>query len=110
LKHNMGSVALLSRFFNRGPFPVGGSFHTPANMSYLMTEPYGVTHSAPWRYMVDLAGHRAYDALAGGNSGHLLSEHYDDQIQMWLDGEYKPMIFFLDEVKALPEKLVLEPK
>ncbi|MBW6462997.1 MAG: penicillin acylase family protein [Firmicutes bacterium] len=110
LKHNMGSVALLARFFNRGPYPVGGSFHTPANMSYLLTEPFEATHSAPWRYMIDLSNHRAIDALAGGNSGHLLSDHYDDQTNMWLNGEYKNMIFYPDEVRSLTEKLVLEPK
>ncbi|MDW7739090.1 MAG: penicillin acylase family protein [Bacillota bacterium] len=109
-KHNLGSVALLARFYNRGPDPVGGSFHTPANMSYQLTEPFRVTHSAPWRYMVDMTDRRAFDALAIGNSGHFLSKHYDDQHQMWLDGEYKEMIFEVDDVKTLKEKLTLEPR
>jgi penicillin G amidase len=110
LKHNMGSVDLLARFFNRGPYPVGGSFHTPANMSYLLTDPYQVTHSAPWRYMVDLNDHRAFDVLAGGSSGHLYSNHYNDQTELWLAGEYKEMIFYPDDVRALSELLILEPK
>jgi penicillin G amidase len=108
--HNIGSVDLLARFYNRGPYPVGGSFHTPANMSYLLTEPFGVTHSAPWRYMVDMDSHRALDSLAGGNSGHPLSDHYDDQVEMWLSGEYKEMIFDPDAVRMLPEKLTLQPE
>ncbi|GAB3684455.1 penicillin acylase family protein [Salinarchaeum chitinilyticum] len=29
--------------------------------------------------------------LPGGNSGDYFSEHYDDQLSMWFDGEYKPM-------------------
>jgi penicillin G amidase len=109
-KHNLGSVALLSRFYNRGPYPIGGSFHTPANMSYQMTDPFGVTHSAPWRYMIDMSDHTALEALAGGNSGHPFSDHYDDQLDLWLTNEYKEMIFEIDAVKALPEKLTLNPQ
>lgn len=109
-KHNLGSVALLSRFYNRGPYPIGGSFHTPANMSYQMTDPFGVTHSAPWRYMIDMSDHTALEALAGGNSGHPFSDHYDDQLELWLANEYKEMIFEVDAVKALPEKLTLNPQ
>jgi len=29
--------------------------------------------------------------LPGGNSGDYFSDHYDDQLSMWLDGEYKSM-------------------
>ncbi len=110
LKHNMGSIDLLARFFNRGPYPVGGSFHTPANMSYLLTDPYNVTHSAPWRYMIDLSNHRAIDVIAGGNCGHFLSNHYNDQTELWLDGDYKEMIFHPEEVRALADLLTLAPR
>jgi penicillin G amidase len=110
LKHNLGSVDLLARFYNRGPYPVGGSFHTPANMSYQMTEPFGVTHSAPWRYMIDLSDYRALDSMAGGSSGHFLSRHYNDQTEMWLAGEYKEMIFEPEAVRGLGEKLILTPR
>ncbi|OPL10802.1 MAG: hypothetical protein AVO34_09880 [Firmicutes bacterium ML8_F2] len=107
LEHNLGSVALLRNFYNRGPYPVGGSFNTPASMSYQMPDPYGVTHSAPWRYMVDMSEQRGMDVLAGGNSGHFLSEHYNDQTEMWLAGEYKEMIFKIEEVRQLEEKITL---
>ena len=108
--HDMGSVDLLARFYNRGPYRIGGSFHTPANMSYQMTDPFGVTHSAPWRYMIDLKEHRGLEALAIGNSGHPFSRHYDDQLEMWLDGEYKEIIFEIEEVRGLDKKLTLEPR
>jgi penicillin G amidase len=110
LKHNLGSVEMLARVYNRGPYPVGGSFHTPAAMSYQLTDPYGVTHSAPWRYMVNMDNHEALDILAGGISGHPLSKHYNDQTPLWLAGEYKEMIFKLEAVRNLKEKLVLEPQ
>jgi penicillin G amidase len=85
-KHEMGSVKALQRFFNRGPHVVGGSGHTPANMSFPPGAPFAVTHSAPWRYMVDLNDLSGLDALAIGNSGHPFSRHYDDQLELWLAG------------------------
>ena len=110
LKHHLGSVDALARIYNRGPYPVGGSFHTPANMSYQLTDPYGVSHSAPWRYMVNMDNYEALDVLAGGISGHPLSKHYNDQTEMWLAGEYKQMVFSIEEVQALPKRLLLEPQ
>ncbi len=110
LRHHLGSVDLLAVLYNRGPYPVGGSYLTPAAMSYQLSDPYVVTHSAPWRYMVDMDNYEAFDVLAGGISGHPLSKHYNDQTEMWLAGEYKQMIFSADSVKALPNKLVLEPR
>ncbi len=110
LKHNLGSIDALARIYNRGPYPVGGSFHTPANMSYQLTDPYLVTHSAPWRYMVNMDNYEALDILAGGISGHPLSKHYNDQTDMWLAGEYKQMIFNIEDVKNLPTRLVFEPQ
>ncbi len=109
LKHHLGTVDALALIYNRGPYPVGGSIHTPANMSYQLTDPYEVTHSAPWRFIVNMDNHEALDVLAGGISGHPLSKHYNDQTEMWLAGEYKHMIFNINDVKALPTKLILEP-
>lgn len=110
MEHQVGSVAILAPFYNSGPYPVGGSFHTPANMSYNIKEPFEVTHSAPWRYMVDMSDYRALDILAGGISGHPLSDHYDDQTGLWLKGEYKDMPFEREAVEAFPEKLILTPR
>ena len=34
--------------------------------------------------------------LPGGNDGSYFSEHYDDQLEMWADGEYKPAPLSVD--------------
>jgi acyl-homoserine lactone acylase PvdQ len=60
--------------------------------------------------MVNMDNYEALDVLAGGISGHPLSKHYNDQTEMWLAGEYKQMIFSVDDVKALPSRLILEPR
>jgi penicillin amidase len=33
----------------------------------------------------------ATSVVPGGNSGDYFSEHYDDQLRMWIDGEQKDM-------------------
>ncbi len=108
-RHNMGAVALLAHFYNRGPYPIGGGFHTPANMSYQMVDPYGATHSAPWRLIVNMDTREAIEASAIGVSGHPFSDHYDDQAELWLEGNYKEVIFEVEAVRSLPELLVLKP-
>lgn len=108
--HELGSVNVLRPFVNRGPFPVGGSGHTPCNMSFPPQMPFRVSVSAPWRYMIDMGDYTALDALAIGNSGHPFSKHYDDQMEMWLAGEFKEMIHSIEDVRALDQKLVVESR
>jgi penicillin G amidase len=60
--------------------------------------------------MIDLSDYSAFDSMAGGSSGHFRSRHYNDQTEMWLAGEYKEMIFEPEAVRALGEKLTLQPR
>ena len=41
--------------------------------------------------------------LPTGNSGHILDLHYDDQVEMYLRGEYRNMRFAQDDIKAHQE-------
>jgi len=48
--------------------------------------------------------------LVPGQSGHLMSPHYADNIQGWLKGEYHPMLFDREAVlKGAGARLVIEP-
>ncbi len=109
-KHHIGED-VSARDYNRGPKPVGGSLATPANMGFTPTAemPYEVWISAPYRYLIDLSNHEAYDSLAIGNSGHIRSEHYDDQMELWLEMDYVEMLFEREDIEALDRVLTLEP-
>lgn len=112
LCHYIGEVSA-SRY-NRGPFNIGGSINTPAGMAYFfkgtsLTEMYEVAASAPWRFMIDIAANRGRDAMAIGNSGHYQSPHYDDQMQLWLNRQYKAMPFSEAEVRSSSRVLRLNP-
>ncbi|MCP4553596.1 MAG: penicillin acylase family protein, partial [Bacteroidetes bacterium] len=43
--------------------------------------------------------------LPGGISGNFMSPHYDDQMQLWLEGKYRP--FVLDRKEVMKDKMGL---
>ena len=45
-----------------------------------------------------------------GQSGHLGSPHYDDLVDLWLEGGYQPMLWTREQVEGEAEgKLTLNP-
>ena len=77
---------------NRGPFPRPGDGMTVNLGAFPLTEPFGVIVGPSYRQIVDLADpERSRWIVAGGVSGDPLSPHYDDQLPLWLRGEYRPM-------------------
>ncbi|MDQ7065784.1 MAG: penicillin acylase family protein [candidate division KSB1 bacterium] len=90
LQHVLGQASPLDRVFNRGPFPMPGSASTVPKAEYSFQEPFAVKVGASVRQIVDLAEPDAgYRVLPGGQSGQPFSPHYDDQIELWLKGEYR---------------------
>jgi len=102
--HNLGSVKPLDKFFNRGPYPLGGDFDT---IWAAGATRYDLSHDLivgpPFRFIADLQDwNRSLGMLVPGQSGHPMSPHYADNIQGWLKGEYHPMPF--DREAVLKEK------
>ncbi len=87
--HVMGENEMLQPFFSRGPYPYGGDHETVGRASYELNDPFNVTLAAGLRFIAVMAPEiKAHAVIAGGQSGHLLADHYDDQLQTWLDGGY----------------------
>ncbi len=58
-------------------------------------------HGPSWREILDFSDlNNSRCIIPGGQSGNPFSEHYYDQLRMWLDGEYKKMSF-----PATPEEV-----
>jgi len=93
--HNLGSVKPLDKFFNRGPFPLGGDFDTVwASGATRHDLSHDLIVGPPFRFIADLQDwNRSLGMLVPGQSGHPMSPHYADNIQGWLNGEYHPMLF-----------------
>lgn len=72
--------------------------------------PFRVGSAAPWRYVIDLSDHSAFDMLATGKSGHFRSPHYDDLLEMWLNFEYKPRLFDPAAIEEAERLLTITPR
>jgi len=91
LKHPLGKVALLDKVFNlnRGPFPVGGSFHTVSPFSYPFGDLFHANHGASHRHIFS-AGNwdESQTVIPTGESGIAASPYYCDQTKLYLKGIY----------------------
>lgn len=106
--HLLGDAKLL-RFFNRGPYPVNGDAFT---VNATFSRDNRTTHGSSYRQIIDLSDFRnSVCVITSGQSGHFLSRHYDDQIPLWLEGRYHPMIFHKKDIEAKTRgRLILKPK
>ncbi|QQK81729.1 penicillin acylase family protein [Salicibibacter cibi] len=86
--HPLGDVAPLHLLFNPSPKPVDGSSITVMAASY-NDETGDTNHGAGWRGVIDLADlSESEHIVAPGQSGHVMSDHYHDQLLDWVDGNY----------------------
>ncbi|MEQ9395716.1 penicillin acylase family protein [Haliea sp.] len=82
----------LSRLLDAPARPWGGSPATVGRAAYRYTEPFRVRMGATVRTVAEMkAGPEVLSVIPGGQSGHPLSEHYDDQFPAWLAGELYPI-------------------
>lgn len=107
-----GRIGLIERMVNRGPFPTGGGSGTVNNTGWdVGSEVLTVRFLPSMRMIVDLGDlTRSVAIHTTGQSGHPYSEHYDDMIDHWLNMEYYPMLWTLEDVEAAAvNRLILRP-
>ena len=113
LSHPLGQVRLLNWLLRlkRGPFPVGGSFHTVCAFGYV-SDSFEVKHGPSQRHIYDLDDwDESLTILPGGVSGVASSPHFDDQIRLYLEGKYRRDFFSKEKIEsAARHRLILIPK
>lgn len=111
-QHPLGSARFLGNIFNRGPIPIGGDNTTVLQTRYTPQSPIGMVQVIPtWRAIFEVgAWERMQSVTPTGQSGHPLSETYDDQIAMWREGVYHTMAWRRETVeKVTVSQLALSP-
>lgn len=101
INHPMGSVKILDRIFklNKGPFAVGGSFHTVNPMAYSFHNPYAVVHGASQRHVYDMGNlANSYVAIPTGTSGIPASKYYLNQMEAFINNEFRKDLWLKDDV------------
>ena len=94
-KHALGQVKPLNKLFNIGPYAIAGGLETVNNMSFHMRtdSTFEVAFGPAMRTIVDLGDpQNALSVLPTGQSGHVMSRHYNDQAILHANGLYRPML------------------
>lgn len=102
LKHPLGEVALFRPFFNIGPHPVYGGNETILQSGFKLdsTGHYTAYFGSQMRIMVDFAyPDSALNITPSGQSGHLMSKHYDDQARLYRNMEFRPQTMNEAQIK-----------
>ena len=102
LRHPMGKVELLNKVFhfNRGPYEVGGSFHTVNPFGYSFHKPFDVVHGASQRHIFDMGDLRnSFMVIPTGISGIPASKFYCNQTSSFLKGKYFQDHFYQNDVE-----------
>ena len=91
--------ALLGAVLDVGPLPIGGGIETVNPVPWSLTSPWESTYGASVRYIVDLARpERSLRVIPAGTSGNVMSPHYRDQVDLWMNGTYRPFLLSPEEV------------
>lgn len=110
-RHVFSANKLLGPIFDVGPFEVGGSHATVWKGDYSLSHPFANTVGPSTRQIFDLSDVNNTRAVTPpGQSGQVYSKHYDDQIQLWLLGDYRRMPMDQTVVEQICRNvLTLEP-
>ncbi|MCH3881873.1 MULTISPECIES: penicillin acylase family protein [Tenacibaculum] len=113
-EHAIGKAGgLLRSFFNVGPFKTNGGDQVINNQIFSIdsTGVYKITAGPSTRRVVDFSDvDNSLAILPTGQSGNVFSEHYKDQAQKYVDGEFVKMKINQKEIEQSENKLVFFPK
>jgi len=102
LAHPMGQVKIIDKIFNlnRGPFELGGSFHTIAAFSFNLNNAFIINSGASQRHIYSLADwDKSLSVIPTGVSGIPASDFYCDQTGLYTNNEYHPDYISRDNIE-----------
>jgi len=111
-KHPFGEIKLLRPYFNVGPFEIAGTNEVINNQIFNISEAVEteVTSGPSTRRIIDFSNVEGAKAiLPTGNSGNVLSPHYKDQAQLFIEGKFVPMLINEEKIKSGKNVLKLVP-
>lgn len=112
--HPLGAVKPLDKIFNVGPFVVDGGQEVVNNLSFLLdtTGSFPVTVGPALRKITDFSTIEMGETISPtGQSGNVMSKHYDDQAEMFATGKFRPMLMNRSAIeKRKSSRLIMRPK
>ncbi|TDE02954.1 penicillin acylase family protein [Flavobacterium hiemivividum] len=111
-QHPLGKVAMLRKVFNVGPYEVDGSNEVINNQMFDYTNEvkYVVKGGPSSRRVIDFSDiENSWNVLPTGQSGNLLSRHYNDQAAIYNAGNFRKMLLNEGEIVKTSTKLIFKP-
>jgi len=93
--HPIGRKEPFDKIFNVGPIPIKGGNEVINNLGFTLNGSgwYQVTYGPAMRIIIDFSDvDNALSILPTGQSGNVMSDHYDDQAKMYADGNFRKMM------------------
>jgi penicillin G amidase len=110
--HPLAAVKPLDKIFNVGPFEVPGGSEVINNLHFDLdtTGYYPVTGGPALRKVTDFGDVDHGESVSPtGQSGVLMSSHYNDQAEMFATGQTRKMLMKREEIEVKSKKLTLKP-
>lgn len=110
--HPIGRKAPFDKVFNVGPFEKSGSNEVvdKEGFAYNSEGVYPVKSGPAMRLLLDFAeANEALSIIPTGQSGNIMSPHYADQAEMFIDGQYKTIHLNANQFKN-KDVVVLKPE
>jgi penicillin amidase len=114
LQHPIGRVKILDTLFdfNRGPYEVGGSFHTVCPYNYSFRRPFDSNYGPSHRHIYSTSDwNQSMTIIPTGTSGIPASPFYCDQTRLYLENKYHGD--FVDEQRVKENarfRMVISPQ
>jgi len=112
-EHPLGKVKPLNMILNLGPYPIKGGNNV---VNKIMSKPgdhnYRITSLPSTRRIIDVGNkENSFSIIPSGNSGNFWSDHYSNQVQPYINGEYREIYFTeIDVTNQAVKKLIIIPK
>ena len=112
-RHGLSAQPPMDKIFDVGPFPIGGDTDTVCPTAFNPSAPY---HPSEWcpsiRFIIDVGNWDNSQIICPpGISGILGSPHYDDMADLWIKGEYIPLMWDWKKIEKNSENhLKLSPR
>lgn len=92
--HPLGRVKPLNKIFNLGPYPISGATQEVSNQKVTSFKgDFEVKAGPSTRRIINFAHpERSWGILPAGNSGHVMSPFFKDQVERFLEGKYRPQL------------------
>lgn len=112
-QHPIGKLKLFSTFFNVGSFSIAGTNEVINNQLFIYSDDaeIQVKGGPSTRRIIDFSDiENSWSVLPTGQSGNPMSDHYNDQTDLFVKGKFRKMKLNKKEIEATSTKLIFKPK